>query len=360
MKIKQLFVAALAATTLFASCSKENNNETTKETTQLSVKISGVVKSRAVEAPGETTQGTIQLTNGHIFVINPLGAVIYDEALVVADATGAGQVLGQSVPADSRVYIIGNIPSADVTTIAGLATFDAIKTQTSAMTTQTDYTEAALANSDGLPASITVATTTATVDVSIKPLISRLELAQLKGGANTAGDAITAFTVTGVFVDSYYPSFTYIGGNSGTIFDQATSATFTGIGDAGTWAASGTPLVAAPASGNVWAYNVASGGIAPLIPRFIIRLSGVKYTPNGGTEIDLGTTSYYLTVTDYKVSGVSVPAFERGKIYRIGAANGITFTPDDLALTPNPVDIDLTVNVSIDEWELVTPDAVLQ
>lgn len=353
---KVSFFSMLAAAALMmgvTSCNKEGGSNPGSDLKQVSIKIAGVIQSgtRAVEAPGETAAGTIQLTGGHIFVIDPLGAVTHNEALNVAQATNTGQTLGAQVPADSRVYIIGNIPAADQAAIAGLTNWSGIQAATSAMTTQGDYTEAALANSNGAPAAITVTgTTTATATVSIKPLISRLELVQVKGGAN-----IKAFTVTGVYVDSYYPSFTYGGSYSGTIFSQGQGGTFSGIGDAGTWAATGTPLVASPDLGlgdnELWAHNVASGGL----PRFIIALTGIKYD-DGGTEVDLGnTTSYYLTVTGY----TGVTAFERGKIYRIGGTNGITFDEDDLGLTPNPVDIDLTLTVSIEEWVLVTPNAEL-
>jgi hypothetical protein len=345
---KLFLMAAAAAMVLFtASCSKENNG-TGKETTQLSIKISGVIASRAVEAPGSTAVGTIQLTNGQIFVINPMGAVTYSEVLNVSQATGAGQTLSSQVAADSRVFIVGNIPAGETGAVAALANFAAIEAYTSLMTTQSNYREAALSNSDGQPAAIgTPVSGVSSVSVSIKPLISRIELVQVRGGAN-----ITAFTVTGVYADDYYPSFTYAGGFSGTMFSQNQNTTFAGIGDPGSWAAASSPLIAAPASPNVWAHNVASGGVT----RLIIVLEGVQYNDSGAL-VDLTGTTYYLTVSGYNNLGSTV--FERGKIYRIGGANGITFNPDDLGLVPNPVDIDLIVNVLVEEWVLVTPDPIL-
>lgn len=286
--MKKILFAAMAAMVLFASCAKEDNNGADNDAKYLSIKIAGVIPSKALEAPGLTAVGTITLNSGHIFIVNPLGVVTYSEALNVSQATGAGQILGQDVAADSRVYVIGNIPAGDVGAITALTDIASIQAAVSAMTTQSDYKTAALANSNGQPAAIVPAAgNTATATVSIKPLISRLELTQVKG----AGD-ITAFTVAGVYVDSYYPSFTYGGSYSGTIFSQGQSTTFTGIGDVGPWAAAGTPKVAAPTSGNVWAHNVASGAL----PRFIIALEGVKYNPglsvgSPAGEIDLtGTT----------------------------------------------------------------------
>jgi hypothetical protein len=171
-----------------------------------------------------------------------------------------------------------------------------------------------------------------------------MELVQVRGGAT-----LTAFTVSGVYLDDYYPLFTYGGEFGGTLFSQAQNTVFTGTGDAGAWAASGMPLIATPGSGNVWAYQVAAGGL----PRFIIRLTGVKYNPGAG-EVDVSANNFYLTVTGYSALGSTV--FERGKIYRIGE---VAFNHDDLSINPNQSNVDLKVNVTIEEWEIVTPGAAL-
>lgn len=355
-------LAAAALTLGVTSCSKDGDGKNPADgtKTQLSIKLSGVIQSapgsRAVEAPGKTTVGTIQLNGGHIFVIDALGAVSHSEALNVSQATGAlGQVLTAQVASDSRVYIIGNIPTSNASTIAGLTSFSAIQAATSALTTQTDYAEAALANSDGAPASITLgANNTATVTVSIKPLISRIELMQVKGAST-----ITAFDVTAVYVDDYYPSFTYGGNYSGTILSQGQDKTTFNIpGNTGTWSATdavttGT-FIANPGNGDVWAYQVASGSL----PRFIIELDNIEYEDGNGDPQTL-TGKHYLTVKSYTGLGTGVTTFERGKIYRIGAANGITFDEEDITITPNQEDVDLTVFVEIEEWVLVTPEAEL-
>ncbi len=359
---KVLLMSAAAAAIIFASCAKDGGNDVNNDAKigQLSIKLSGVVSSRAVQDPGLTADGTIQLDNGHIFILNPLGDVTYNEALDPTEArTTDGQLLAQQVANDSRVFILGNIPAADAATITALTSLNAIKAAVSALSTQTDYAHAALSNSDGAPASISFkeAGTGAnegkdiyTTTVSIKPVISRIELGKVTGSGN-----ITEFTVSGVYLDDYYPSFTYGASFSGTKYEQKQSTVFTGAqGDAGTWAAAS--LAAVPAAGKVWAHNVAAGSL----PRFIIALEGVKYM-DGATEVDLTGTTYYLTVTGYD----GVTAFERGKIYRIGgdatngSGKGIEFDEDDLGITPNPTDVLLMVKVSIDEWVLATPDAIL-
>lgn len=343
--MKKLFLAALAATTLFAACNKETVNVPEAGTTQLTIKIKGVAKSvsRAVEAPGTDAPGTIQLEDGYIFVINPLGEVEdSSEALdLVAATSAAGQTLASSVASDSRVFVIGNIPS-DVT-VASLTTLDEILAATSDITLQADYTKATLANINSAPVAITLGATSAVADVVINPLFSRIELHKIQGGSDDTG-TITAFTVTGVFLDDYFPEFTFAGGNDGTMFEQDQSTTFAGIGNTGSWAADGAPLAAVAGANLVWAHNVASGGL----PRFIIKLTGVKYNPTGGgAEVTL-EVPHYLTITGYD----GVDEFVRGNIYRIGAENAFTFGPEDLGLTPNPIDVPLIVKVRILEWVL--------
>jgi len=354
-----LAIAAVAFAIGFAGCNKENAGvPSSAEMTQLSIRINGVVSTRAVELPGSGTKGTIQVPAGNnhtVFVISPQGDVVKYVNLDVNEATSpAGQVLPASVRADSRIYIICNIPAEDVATIQTLTTFNAIKAAASQMATQSDYTQVALANLTGEPVGFNAVDGKATVNITISPLVSRLELMKVRATANANGDAISAFTVTGVYVDDYYPAFTYTGGGSGTPFAQGQGDTFTGIGDTGEWIAAGTPLAAMPDAGKLWAHQVASKGV----PRFIIRLEDVKYIPNGGSEIAL-TETYYLTVSGY-TSGINpVTNLERGKIYRIGSSNGIAFTYDDLSLVPNPIDINLTVMVSIEEWEIEDTDVVI-
>ncbi|MCD8267226.1 MAG: hypothetical protein LUD46_01295 [Parabacteroides sp.] len=246
LKFKYAMMAVAALTLGLTSCSNDDNETPEKAAKSLSIKIAGVTHSgtKAIEGPGKTL-GSITLTGGSIFIINHLGAITKSEPLSVTAATGStGQVIS-GIATDSRVYIIGNIPTSfDITT---LHSFADIQAATSAMTAQTDYTKAALANSDGQAATITLGSgNTASATISIKPLISRMELTQVKGTGNIKG-----FTVAGVYVDSYYPAFTYVGGYSGTIFEQEQSTIFTGIGDNGTWAANSSSLIANPGTNKV-------------------------------------------------------------------------------------------------------------
>lgn len=352
--MKKILFAALAATVFLASCSQDDDkvNAGKGEETQLTVKITGTAKSRAVEIPGVEMAGTIKLNGGHIFIIDGVGNI--DASLSVAlnttTATGAGQVIN-AVPSGSRVYIIGNLPAGF--NPAAYTTFASLKAATAAITGQTDYKETALANADGQPMAITIGTgNTATASIALKPLISRLELVQVKGkSADDAIGTITGFDVVGVYVDDYYPNFTFDGNCAGTMFSQGSSNVFTGYesfyADTGTWSASS--LVATPAGTDIWAYQVASQSL----PRLIVELDNVVYDDLSSVSQTL-TDKYYLTVSTYNGGGLT--KFERGKIYKISS---LDFGPADLDLTPNPSNVQLTVNVTVTEWVIETPTAEL-
>ncbi len=376
---------ALAAM-VFASCSNEQNDsldDGANKPAHLSIKLAGVVNSnslRSIEAAGTDTTGTILLENGHIFILTPTGTVTHDEPLKVDEATnGTGQRLLQDVPSDSRVYIIGNIP-ADVD-VDALNTLANIQEAVGAMTSQTNYRKAALANAEGTPVQITlngnpfdndpVTTVEATVTVSINPVISRLEL-----GRVTGSEKVTGFTVEGVYVDNWYPSFTYGGLFSGAAFDQKQDTTFTlnTLKDVGIWPATSAnsndlvtnPFYAISKVDSVWAYNVAAGGL----PRLIIKLTNVSYMVDhdkdtNTAEIEVtDPATLYLTVTGYTDTDGPITEFKRGRIYNIGGntdgdGKGIVFDPDDTGLTPNPVGVTLDVTVGIKEWEIRYPTATL-
>ncbi|MDR1671217.1 MAG: hypothetical protein LBR57_01715 [Alistipes sp.] len=336
--MKKILVAVIAlGAVAFASCSRDTGVKTLsgEPLLSLNIKLEGMTDpgaTRMTEAAGQT--GQLVLSNGHIFVIDPAGTVIANAVMNVTTATSAaGQTVNAAVATNSRVYILGNIPSnVDVTT---LTTFERIRQTAVTISTsqQNNYRNAAMANTSGQPAAITVSGTTGSVTVEINPLYSRLELNEVRGGPT-----ITGFTVTGVFVDSYFPSFTLTGDSSGPIRYQSQSTNFAGVmGDTGNWVATGAAgnMFAVPAAGQVWAYHMASADL----PRIIVRLENVTTTgtPQPGTR--------YLTVTGY--SGQAPTRFERGRIYQI---TSLTFTDQQLAATPNPTHVPITVIVRQVDW----------
>ena len=91
----------------------------------------------------------------------------------------------------------------------------------------------------------------------------------------------------------------------------------------------------------VWAYNVASGAL----PRLILKLENVKYTPDGEPEEDITGGPYFVTVGSYNDGALT--SFERGKIYKL---NNLKFNKQHLGGTPNMTNVTLTATVDIIEW----------
>lgn len=326
----------------------------------LVIKIEGMASrtggTRIVEGQGSEGTGTIILKNGHVFVLDNKNDVIHNEPLSPIQATGThGQEIKVRVPRDARVFVVGNY--SGVLSTGSIKTLADIKSIPGNISDQTDYKEAVLANQNGEARPIVVSGTTATVSVPIAPVIARIELMKLSGAST-----IKSFTVTGVFLDSYYPQFTYGGGNAGTMYRQLQRTDFAGVpGDVGSWpavsAGSGYPFVASadlPSTSDVtevWAHNVAAGGL----PRLIVRMKDISYqlgssapvvTVGAGNPADDGIR--YLTIMGY---GNLTTTFSAGKIYRISA---IEFDHRKLADTPNPVGVHLTVAVQIIEWDVVS------
>ncbi len=343
-------ILLLAAVALVAFACQKGNDEPTPPVDEtagnLTIRLSGVQssgskKSRATEAAGEADQLT--LVDGHIFVIDALGEVAHDEALVPADADvdngGTGQELSVAVPSDSRIYILGNIPNdVDVNTFSTLDDIlEAVSTITK--TRNNDYTKAALANTTGDAEAITRvgATNDYVAEVDLSPLYSRLELHKITGKTS-----IVSFDVKGVYVDKYYPQFTLAGAGTGDQWNQATNTVFAGnIGDAGTWQAD--TKVAAPTEG-VWAYHVGPAGR----PMVIVHLQNVVYN-DGEEDVEyLEGADCYLTVTNY--TGFT-GTFKRGMIYTI---EDLQFDETNLGGTPNPANVSCVVKVTVTDWDFQT------
>jgi hypothetical protein len=289
------------------------------------------------------------------------GTVIHHESLSNAATSVPGQELAASVPNSSKVYIIGNIPDGDLAEISNLGTFDEIKAATSAISTQDDYTRTALAN-EGEPVGLVLKAEATETDpavyvaaVELLPLISRMELVSVVGGANDDGEEMVSFKVIGVYVDNFYPEFTYGGGHDGAEYTQGVSTDLDNgiIGDTADIEAIGNPLRVSHANGDVWAHNVAAGAL----PRFIVVLApGAEWSytdEHGDPQTKTEEEVRFVTLKSYK----NVDAFQRGKIYRIGTpTNPFTITPDYLKPTPNNEDVDIIVSVDIVEWDVETPE----
>ncbi|MDR0334131.1 MAG: hypothetical protein LBI15_11815 [Dysgonamonadaceae bacterium] len=378
MKIFRNSILAAAALVLgLTSC---NNDEVVDHGTKtVTIKIASAAAPKAIQAPGTATSVVLNANDGHIFLIAPDNSVINRVGLNTTQAGGTGQVLN-SVSSSARVFIVANTASdaaanTALTTATTFAQIQAITTSVASYQAMS-YTAVAVSNVSGAPVAISVTSpSTANVTVALSPVISRLELVDITGGIYGAGSAnqtrITGFEVLGIALDAYSQNFTYTGtGLVGTtapaqpLFEvnQVQLASWTGISDlqpsAGAWSATSTypnptdyPVFGL--GSNVWAYNVAATVNAP---RLVIAVANVTVdtSSDSGATWTASTTyasgTHYLTIGSY--TGFS-GNFVRGNIYSI-PAGALVFNTSHLHSTPNPTDIDLTVQLTINDWVLNT------
>ena len=351
--MKKHFFLAASAATMLVGCMDEGNNapgfgegDPSAPLTSLSIRLgNGSSFTRSLEGRGKTTEGTNQLSNAHVFILDATGAGVIDYAPVFGDRDleairGTGWNFPEPIPADSRVYILGNVPTDYNRTVRDLETLAAIDEFTSDIWTQVDYNLATMANVDGDPVEMSASSSgSATVSVEVAPVISRLELHSLRGGGN-----INGFSVTGVFLTGYHAAYTYGGGvpaGSQPIDNSQALATNGGMtGDDMDYPAiaQGTPLTAAMTGNRIWAYNVA----ARTLPLLVVRLENVLI----GSHLQAGPL--YLTVSSYN----GMTEFLPGKIYRISA---LSFTEQNLAIAPVA---DGGISAEATEWDFddIVPD----
>lgn len=194
-------------------------------------------------------------------------------------------------------------------------------------------------------------------NVVISPIVSRIEIEQIV----YTGD-LTSFTLEGIYVNYFYqrvplsldmngyaPTNSTETGNyetTGGSFAYDYYTTLYDVLDEPAAIASGTATFE-PDNG-VWAYQV-FGGSNP-VPHIILRLTDVV-TNGGATAEDL-----YLTITGYSVGGSELMTFERNTIYKIAS---LPFSDDDLALTPEPDTVNISVHVEVKEWDTVNVTPIL-
>ncbi len=364
-KLSILFttLAAVAAAS-FVSCDEPVDPVCTVD---LSIKLDGAPTrvTRAVEAGAQTTGVSIQTgSNSLIFVADADGAIV-QTVEVSNDATSEnGQSLPNPVAETSQIYVLANIPDDQIAAFKAFRTLSAVMQATSTIESQEGRfnTNPAMANKSGAVPATSVGSS-GVLSVTVEPLYARVEIASIEVKADAAGNEITDFTVTGVFVDNYYESFTWTGGAAGEAvsklgsFDEDPAATVLDaweadyMKDEGSWAANESQK-AIPDGGanNVWGYNVATGDQVPVV---IVRIEGITYEDASGTALTAGGARY-LTVTGFK----DVSAISKGEVYRLGGSKPFAFSFSNLGTKPYEEATAMTVHVDVEQWNVVDYEPV--
>ncbi len=388
--MKKIWIIAFAVLVAvgLGSCIKSDDGPKNKDEVKkarLTIQLSGVKKVQTRATEEGANENALELVDARsiIFVADPSGTIVQAVNIDSSEAVtpGTGQELPIEVAIGSSVYVVANIPAgSDYTTVSGAATLNDVKNAVSAITTQTGYEEPTMANVDGAEVAVTTDTGSdgvETVTVTIQPLIARLEIAAMQAKADAAGNTITAFDVTGVFVGEFYPSFDYTGGSDGELVSYiddiieaseeddvptALGTIFTGweayMKDLESVSAAGTPLIAQEPTDEenfVWAYNVVAGSK----PEFVVRLENIEYTNSAGTALEL-TGPRYLTVVGYDSDNDGVDdvltGFARGEVYRVGLIttgnSNFQFDFSHLSTVPYEESVRLTVGVVVQPWNI--------
>lgn len=369
--MKKLILMAAAAAMTLAGCEKkgpQTGTTTGNGDNTLVVKIENTVGNgltRSDEAAYTANQ--ITLSNAHIYIFNAAGEVMSQSKSLTAAELTAKEVTIEGVNADDQLFIVANYPTTgstaftptDYTTkTAVLAASSTIKYDGTPV--NTNYKKPFMANFDGNAVNLADYTATGdpktiTAEVKLSPLYARFEIAQITGPSSMGNSTTSGFTVTGVYMDNYYPGFTMAGGSNGTLFAQSktTPITLNGIGDPGSWAAEigvGPKSVTPATPGNVWAYHVGPG---TAIPQIIVRLDELV-----GNDNYTANPVQYLTVTGYQKDGAAFAGpIERGMIYKI---SDIVFTEDNLNGTPVDNSVNVTATITVTDWSEVALTPVLE
>jgi hypothetical protein len=359
--------AALLVAMIFTGCSREESNNDGPRTLVLKI---GKSATRAETAA--VTSNTPTFTDGWVFVVNGSGVILNalkigpntGDDVSVATLTTSGKKFAISASAQ-KVHIFGNV--GNVTAWPGtLTAANAIGRNISTLT-GVALTVANLSVTDGVTKvplygvdGITLDSGTDYVsEPELVPVASRIEITKVT--ADPAG-MVSAFTVTDILINHYYPSRTLVGGDglakvaytkdddytygtagdnyyglSGILYDNVNKAA-TNV--------SGT-MTATPASSKVWAYNLPVPAVTTdYFPHIVLKLTGVTTTGDGAVS----NVTKYLTVKSASKVGEGKLEFTKGKIYTIA---NLSFTKSDLSDTPEPEEIYLTVTVEVTDWEVI-------
>jgi hypothetical protein len=378
---KNSFSFTSAAVLLLAvglvGCSRESANEENGTQTMF-LKVTPA-ETRATTAPVGAVQAAFT-GDGMVFFTTSSGIIVRQLVIgTTAYNVGANPnnvnltELGTGVPitdvpaAAARVYVFGTLPSSTFFTVT-VGTTNISACLEEVVTAEELFSAGTVAN---VPvygnAPIMPDASNFKADVSVAPAAGRIELAKLTGNAE-----IKSFTVKAVYVNNYYTQL----GIDGTLFSgdvivnntnvllnysSSTGGAYNGliagsVYDNSLTLASASKIVdLAP---NVLAYNLMplKGGTSAVFPHLVIELADIVLVAGDDAVTFSGTK--YLTVTGVALnSNPSVKiAFEAGKIYKIA---DLQFGPGDIAPTPEPLNKQVTVKVTVADWVPVAVVPVL-
>lgn len=377
MKQIKFLAAALAALTML-SCSKDGSkgpdNESSSTGRVVTINFANLANSGRSVGPPTTEDATSRatLSDAGIYFVTASNTVVLSRAVTVATELAA-PILCTNVPNNAtKVYIVANyIKSVGTTdapktypaiTDANRVSLSALKQQFTGVTAESQaiVADVMMDGSANITPTTVNSVTTYAANVAIAPLVARIEVAQFTL-TNSGTSVIDSYDLEGVFVNNVYQNLDLSAGvgnnillSSGTLpFDQAGSHPLW-FKDWSPTGFSRTDMVTLPdAGGNVWGYSIfpavkSADEKLNLLPQLIFRINNVV---SDGATI---AVPKYFTVMKFKESTPNKPdvtAFARNKCYKVTNVR----MDHELSVTDPEVSvIDVTVEVIVSDWEVVT------
>lgn len=389
MKNNKFLAIALAATTLFASCSKSEHEGLPNDEKSKKVVISFVngVQGPVGRSIGESVTGdatTMKFTDGMLYFTDDAGVINYSVVIaqnavaggIKPDELVAGAIHTFVIPSEAtKVYIVGNLKGSTYPTAGNI---DQITDKEMDMASQTSLTEdkgiglVTLYGADVLTPKVGEENVYV-AKISVKPIASRIEFHQFEAlvidedGSPNKGKEITDFDIEGIFIYNFYKE-SYLTGKkiingslfapanpadpdsfivaSGNDFDEDENGLYfnhdaAGIGEFNTpFYNAGTDVV--------WAYNLfAPTDAAAAFPNIVVKVNNIKIDGEDKTD-------KWLTVKNLKYAaghanaGENITSMEAGKIYKI---KNFKFNIDHLSDTPEQLTVTAEVEVELINWE---------
>ncbi len=355
MKTTKLFATAAIAAFALAGCSKGEPakiTETAPKTVTVSV-ASGL--TRAIDKTPVTTGYKTPIHDVVLYFLDGNNRIVSTVQEMNGGEINEGKTFANINASAVKVYVVANVKNF----VSGNELFSGLKTiplnhtraeieaMASSIVSQMDQSVTGVdhATLSGEASFTPTAASQYAASVVLTPAVSRFEITSVTADQSHS-DKVTAFDLTGIYMNTFYSDFTVGGGYGGTytgaLTTQAALNNIMPVMKDDNFSKSGS-LTYRSSADKVWAYMMPAGDTAPII---VFRLENVQV--NGAPTTN---TTKYITVKSFRNADTNELLLpKRGEVYVI---NDVLFTPDKLTDTPNEGDISVNVKVEVKGWTVI-------
>lgn len=385
MKLTKLMLSACVAALALVSCNKnEHTPEPGKGMKSIELKISNSVFTKGDGGGAIPTDKSVTLNDLRIYLTDATYTKFYEakksDGTTAADTYWAGQDLTDLLtsasgkidfhyvdPAVKYVIAVGNMgdtPYADINTL-NTATLD--------IDDQQDQSNLALygvgevGGSNGTHTDVGTTNNVYEVSVTLKPRISRFEVAGFRVGFGTT-PKYSEIEILQLAFDDYMPETVFsTGEETGTLVDAITTdkLSVSNSTDVYTWLAGNN-------QSGIWWYDTYASGTIELTPAAPVKdIDQRAYHFFAGDDIPQfvihltadGIPAYIYTkrFMDTQTPPQPITTFEEGTIYRMSAEGEVADSDGTIEIPEDKIDqmdrcLDITVEVEPWVVTLVTPE----